>query len=85
MSDLFEQLRLSKAGELLDLLNQDLKPNEQFQPIAYFEEKGFTVFICSNKSKDILMNILDLEGKIPPGFSANWRIFEHIKQELKIN
>ena len=82
--DLFEFLRLQKAGELLDLINYDLKKNDKYQSIAYYEENGFTVFIIANKNKDILMNILDYEGNIPSGFCANWRSFSHIKQELKL-
>lgn len=85
MSDLFQKIRTEKAFELLNVLNADLKQNEKYQDVCCFDEKGFTVYVVANKSKDIMMNILDFEGNIPEGFSANWRTFEHIKTDLKLN
>lgn len=81
---LFEEVLISRANELLNLLNTDLKPKEKYQPIAHYTEKGYEVFVCTNKEKDLLFNILDFHGNIPDGFCVNWRNFQHIKQELDL-
>ena len=80
---LFEGVLISRVNQLLEMLNEDLKPKEKYMPIAHFTEKGYEVFVCANKDKDLLLNILDFEGNIPNGFCANWRNYQHIKQELK--
>lgn len=82
--NLFTEIQLQRANDLLDSLNEDLKPKEQYQPICVFTEMGFDVYICANIEKDILFNVLDYDGNFPDGFSANWRTFEHIKQDLKL-
>lgn len=82
--NLFTEIQLQRANDLLDSLNEDLKPKEQYHPIGVITEKGFDVYICTNIEKDILFNVLDYDGNFPDGFSANWRTFEHIKQDLKL-
>lgn len=84
MSDIFSELRFQKAGELLDILNEDLKPKERFKPIGYFEEKGFLILVASSPDRKLIMNALDFEGNIPKGFSANWRVLELILHDLQI-
>lgn len=81
--NLFSEIQLLRANELLNLLNEDLKEKDKYQPVAVFTENGFDVYICANREKDLLCNILDFEGKTPKGFSANWRIYAHIQQDLK--
>lgn len=81
--NLFSEIQLQKATDLLSLLNDDLKPQEKYLPIGVCERKGFEIYACINKDREVLFNILDFEGNIPPGFSVNWRIYQHIKQELQ--
>ena len=82
--NLFTEIQLQRANDLLDSLNEDLKPKEQYQPIGVFTEMGFEVYICTNIEKYILFNVLNYDGNFPDGFSANCRTFEHIKQDLKL-
>lgn len=82
--NLFSEIQLERANKLLDLLNEDLKPKEKYKPIAVFTENGFDIYICGNYRKEILFNILDFDGNFPNGFSACWRNFGHIKQDLKL-
>jgi len=82
--DLFTELLYQNAGQLLDMLNDGLKPKEQYHPIATYEEKGITVFICGNKEEQRLMcNALDFEGNIPRGFSACWRLHQLVQHDLE--
>lgn len=82
--NLFTEIKLQRAGELLGMLNEDLKNSEKYQPIGVFTENDLDVYICCNKDKDVLFNVLDFEGNIPEGQSANWRSFQHIQQELNL-
>lgn len=82
--NLFTEIQLQRAVSLLDSLNEDLKPKEQYQSVGIFTEKGLNVYICANSEKDILFNVLDYDGNFPKDFSACWRTFEHIKQDLKL-
>ena len=81
---LFDQIQLDKANSLLEGLNDGLREKEKYQPVAHYTEKGFEVFICANREKDMLFNVLDFEGNIPNGFSANWRTIHHINIELNL-
>lgn len=83
--NLFSEIQLERANALLDSLNEDLKPNEKYEPIGVFTEKGFDVYICGNAKKEILFNVLNFDGNFPAGFSSNWRTFIHVKDELKLN
>ena len=83
--NLFTEIQLQRASDLLDSLNEDLKLKEQYKPIGVFAENGFDVYICGNYYKDILFNVLDFDGNFPDGFSANWRTFQHVKDELRLN
>lgn len=74
----------NKANKLLDALNDGRNEKEKFHPQFYFQEKQFIVLIASNKKKEMVCNILDLDGNIPSDFSACWRSADHIKQELKL-
>ena len=84
MGDLFEDLRFEKAGILLDELNSDLKPKEQYKPIGYFEEKGFLILVASSSDRKLMMNAVDFEGNLPNGFCANWRVPQLILHDLQI-
>lgn len=83
--NLFSEIQLERANNLLDSLNEDLKPKEQYEPIGIFTHEGFDVYICGNAQKEILFNVLDFDGNFPADFSTNWRTFLHIKNELKFN
>ena len=83
--NLFTEIQLQRANTLLDSLNEDLKPKEQYKPIGVFTENGFDIYICGNSDKDILFNVLDFDGNFPDGFSATWRTFQHVKDELRLN
>ena len=83
--NLFTEIQLQRANDLLDSLNEDLKPKDQYKPIGVFREMGFDVYICGNSYKDILFNVLDFDGNFPDGFSANWRTLQHVQDELRLN
>ena len=75
--------KLSKAADdLLEALNEGMKV--KYEPHYYFQEGDKIVLMAVNKDKDVVFNILDLDGKTPAGFSACWRNLEHIKQDLNI-
>jgi hypothetical protein len=86
--NLFSEIQLQNANQLLQLINEDLKPKEQYRSIAVFSHDQYEVYICGRMhGKDqieLQFNILDFEGKTPKGFSANWRNYEHIKRELNL-
>lgn len=84
MMDLFEEARSKTALDLLDLLNMDRKPNEQYHPQFYFQHGDYFVVIVANKEKEMLCNVVDFYGEVPSGMSVCWRHFSHIKRELKI-
>lgn len=80
----YDQVLTDKASALLDLLNMDRKEKDKYEPQYTYQEGNYIVLIVANKEKDILFNILDVWGNIPPEFSVNWRTAQHIKQELKM-
>ena len=87
--NLFTEIQIQNANELLHLINDELKEKEKYKPLYVFTQGNYEVYVCGRmieKDKyDILFNVLDFEGKTPSGLSANWRNYEHIKKELNIN
>lgn len=79
-----DEVVTDSANTLLDSLNDGLKETEYYEPQYYFQQNEMIVLIAANKQKNMLFNIIDSKGKIPSGFSANWRTAIHIKQELKL-
>ncbi len=77
-----DQLLTEKANVLLQALNDRRKTKEMYLPQYYFKHLDMVVLIASDKNKNTLFNIIDMEGKTPSGFSACWRSANHIKQEL---
>jgi len=74
--------KLSKAADaILAALNDGQKL--KYEPHYYFQEGNYIVLMAVNKNKESVFNILDLDGKVPNGFSACWRNLQHIKQDLK--
>lgn len=86
--NLFTEIQLNNANQLLDLINEDLKEKEKYKSIAVFTEGVYEVYICGRMhgedQVELQFNVLDFEGKTPKGFSANWRNYEHIKRELNL-
>jgi len=82
--ELFEPLSIESANELLDLLNDDRK-KDLFEPVSCVEVDGMLLLCAKNKEYGMVFNVVDRNGKTPESMSANWRNFEHIKQELKLN
>lgn len=84
-TSIFEAIILHNAGKLLDALNDGAtKKKELYHGQYAFTEGAFTIFMAANAEKILVFNILDEEGNIPSGFSANWRDLNHIKQDLQI-
>lgn len=87
---LFEEYRtddeiiMDKANDLLDMLNEDFKESDKYLPQYHLQQNGIIVLIVANKNKDVLFNAIDSKGNIPEGFSANWRIAPHIKEEMNL-
>lgn len=83
-TEIEEEAFRKTANKLLDLLNMDSKPKDFYQIEYYYQHKNFYVLIACNREKKPVCNIVDINGKIPDGFSVNWRNHNHIIQELKI-
>jgi len=81
---IFDQLIDQRANDLLDALNDGRKPKDMFLPQYCFKEGTKSVYIASNKEKQVVFNVLDENGNTPDGFSANWRTLPHILDDLKI-
>jgi len=79
-----DQLLTDQANALLEALNDGRKAKEMYLPQYYFKQLDMVVLIASDKNKNTLFNIIDMDGKTPPGFSACWRSANHIKQELNL-
>jgi hypothetical protein len=79
-SDLIDQRITESANNLLVMLNDGQK--DKYEPQFYYQEQDKIVLIASNKHKNMVCNVIDMQGNAPNGFSANWRTFSHIKEEL---
>lgn len=77
--DFFEQSRES-IRILLDLINDD---NKQIYQLVFDIEVNKVLIACASNKENVVFNIVDEKGKTPSGFSACWRSYLHIKQELK--
>lgn len=81
-----DDLITEKANNLLILLNDGVHKKERYEPHYYFLEKKHIVLIAINRNKDLLFNVIDAtNGNVPENFSACWRNWQHIKQELNLN
>jgi hypothetical protein len=78
-----DQILTDKANALLEALNDGLKTKDHYLPQYTYQEGNFIMLIACNKEKDIMHNILDVDGNTPPGMSACWRNASQIKQDLK--
>jgi hypothetical protein len=83
-TSLFENIALQKAAELLRLLNEGRKEKELYKSQYYFNHNGYLVFIVATKDKNVMCNVLDIDGNIPAGFSICWRNIAHVKQEINL-
>lgn len=79
-----DALLTERANSLLEMLNEGRNEKERYAPQFYFQERDMVVMIAANSKKNMLCNIIDIEGKTPEGFSACWRTAQHIRHELKI-
>ncbi len=78
-----DDILTEKANALLDLLNMDRKGKEIFEPQYFCQHYDLIVLIASNKEKNIVGNILDIDGNTPKDFCVNWRNLSIIRQELE--
>lgn len=72
------------ADALIDALNLDRKPKDQYKIQYYYQHENLFVLIAANREKNIICNIVDENGKVPKGFCVCWRVHQYILQELKI-
>lgn len=79
----YAKLVFDRATGLLDLLNMDIKPKEQYKIQYYFQEDIYIILIASNRHKDMLCNCIDIYGNTPDGFCVNWGDFGSIKQSIE--
>lgn len=78
----YSQLVTDKAYELLDMLNEGRK-REKYR-IEYSIQQGkFIVLIAVNVLKNMICNVIDINGEIPKGLAPNWRIFQQVEEDLK--
>lgn len=71
-----------KAQRMLDAINEGRKRQELYGNMKCFHFGPLNVYLVHNGYGHLLGNILDEDGNTPKGFSANWRAWFHIKQEL---
>lgn len=71
-----------KANDLLNALNDGLKPKEMYSPVIYSQLNNLIVLVAQNKANDTLFNILDVDGKTPAGMSACWRIYSEFVKDI---
>lgn len=76
-----EYLVNESANNLIELLNEGLKPKDVYDVDLYFTLKGL-IILRGVRKNEYLFNIIDFEGNTPKNFSANWRNIDHIKKEL---
>ena len=80
--NLFEEILKQKAVELLNSVNETDNRKNKITELIIIKINA-NLYLLSAKIKDSkVFNIVDSFGEIPNGFSANWRTFQHIKQEL---
>lgn len=84
-TNIFKDIAISNIAKIVDLLNDGLKPKEQYRLIAIEAYNEYYVLEAMNKVGERIWNIVDYEGLVPKDFCVNWRYFAHILQELKIN
>lgn len=82
---IFHSITESTINELLYLLNDDLKPKEQYKLISFETLKNEKIILLASNGNDFLVNILDKNGNIPLDSSANWRTSSHIINEFGNN
>ena len=78
---LFQNLWHNTANSLLDSLNEGRKAKVVYLAGEALDYEGLIIIKAVSKTNQVF-NILTPEGKIPNGFSANWRIANHIEEEL---
>lgn len=83
-NDVKEDAFRKTAEELLDLLNDGVKPKDHYRIEYYYEHLDMFVLIACNREKNIVCNVVDINGKIPKDFCVNWRSHNHIFHELNI-
>lgn len=71
------------ATYLIHELNDGRKPKECYNTLHCYPFGRIYVFMATGeKGVRPMFNVLDNHGKIPDGFPANWRVWQHIHQEL---
>lgn len=62
----------------------DGRKKDLFEPFGCEElSNGYLILAAKNKENGVLFNVVDKDGKAPDGYSANWRVFQHVEHELK--
>jgi hypothetical protein len=67
-------------------LNEQRKPKDRYVITMYTQINNEYLIICArhiNEKYFELFNVLDINGKTPNGFSANWRHVQHIIKDFK--
>lgn len=78
---------IQAANRLLEMLNEGLKPKEQYQfgntvPLQIQSNK-FYILEAVHPNERPVYNILDEHGNPPPDTSVNWRISSLIQSDIK--
>lgn len=80
-TSIFDEILNANANSLVDAINEGRKPKDRYKPHSYVQIGRYVVFSIK-KGENILFNCLDINGDVPSGFSACWRSYHHVFEEL---
>jgi len=82
--DLFDPPFIESANNLLHELN-DGRKKDFFDAVKIYQHGDLYIMTAENKESGIFCNVVDVNGKTPVGFSANWRRKAHILDDIKVS
>lgn len=82
--DLFTPLIVAKINDLLEAVNDGVKPKDQFVFKEAVYHKKHVIFCADSRVFGVMFNVLTDTGEFPEGLSACWRSWCHIKREFEI-
>lgn len=81
---LYTEILKKKAIELLNTIIQSDNRKNRTTEIDIVKIGSNLHLLAAEIHGSKVFNLVDTLGEIPSGFSANWRNFQHIKQELRL-
>lgn len=81
---LYTEILKKKAVELLNAVIESDNRKNRTTEIDIVKVKPDLYLLVAEIHGAKMFNLVDGLGNLPSGFSANWRNFQHIKQELRL-